>query len=494
MRNYNKITPELVADVTNMIKTNTPESIIRRFIRDSLKLGKSRGNEIFNTIKYNITDSFTTQKSSSDKSKSDTPLETNSKYTFNSKDKNYIVYIKSAGKNIVIPEHIHKGIMAAYVSNLPVDQISVKFGIPVGYINEYKTIFGWRRDGVAITDEDAVNLSVDACAGKLLEEKKFEIIQEFNKLSWRRTMENAKNWELLKCGTLDVAKLILSKWVPSKLSNVKPTQSIGGDYTFIVGANDWHIGEIYKKSSGVHGKDFNSEIAVSLIDKYSDKIDESIAARKYKFSNCICVLNGDILNSCFNGETVKGTVLHNDKINEEMFKIALDTISRFIERLVITFPKVSVHILPGNHDGPLLSILGFALEAYFKKVPSVNFNISKAWAEIIRVRDVGILITHGGSAFVKSSLPQSSLKLKSYLQDIWSSKADQLAGCKQKIVISGHFHRFWHQDMGYFDFYCFGGLPLGDSYSDSLNLTSTPRQNCLILNESHVIESLHYYL
>lgn len=57
MKSYNRITPKLVAEVTEMIKQNVSEPIIRRHIRDSLKLGKSRGNEIFNTIKYNMTQS-----------------------------------------------------------------------------------------------------------------------------------------------------------------------------------------------------------------------------------------------------------------------------------------------------------------------------------------------------------------------------------------------------------------------------------------------------
>lgn len=482
----NKIQEEVITKVKELVNNNTPESKIRKYIREALGLGKTRANEIFLELKGKIEEIKSTGLDFTNVSK-----------IYNKETDSYIVKLKSISKPLVISAAKHKAICRSYSSmgeDLTCHQICVKYSLTPQIFNEYRKIFNLVKDREPLTEEEIISNSVTDNVEALLEDKRYKIYQQYEHESWKEIQSKAKKWDDFQNYTLDTVKRVLEGWKPTSISNIKsPKKKENAEYTFVVGANDWHIGEFYKKDTGFYGDDFNSDIAVSLIDSYSDKIENSISSRNYSFKECVCVVNGDILNSAWQGATVKGTPLHNDKINEEMFKVALESTTRFIERLALIFPKVSVTILQGNHDGPLLSILGMAIQAYFRKVETVKITVSQKWAEMMRVGNVGILITHGGAAFVKSQLPQSTLKLKLYLQDMWACYADELVGCKSKIVISGHFHRFWQQDMGHFDFYCFGGLPTGDSYADSLNLRSTPRQNALILNQDRVLETLHYY-
>lgn len=482
----NKINEETILKVKELFKSKTPETEIRKYIRESLGLAKTRANEIYLELKAKIEE---IEKTGLDF--------TNVNKIYNKETDSYIIKLKSMTKPLVVSAAKHKAICRSYSSmgeNLTCHQICVKYSLTPQVFNEYRKIFNLVKDREPLTEEDIVTNSIDDNVQSLLEDRRYKIYQQYEHESWKEIQSKAKKWDDFQNFTLDTVSRAIEGWKPTALSTVKsPKIKDSAKYTFIVGANDWHIGEFYKKDTGFYGDDFNSNIAVSLIDSYSNKIEESILSRKYSFKECVCVVNGDILNSAWQGATVKGTPLHNDKINEEMFKVALDSTTRFIERLALVFPKVSVTIVQGNHDGPLLSILGMAIQAYFRKVDSVNILVSQKWAEVIRVDNVGILITHGGAAFVKSQLPQSTLRLKSYLQDMWACHAESLIGCKSRIVISGHFHRFWQQDMGHFDFYCFGGLPTGDSYADSLNLRSTPRQNALILDSERVLETLHYY-
>lgn len=483
----NRLNDNLISKVKEMFKNGEPDSDIRKLIRSETALGKTRANEIFLDLKKKIME---IEKTGIDF--------TNTDKIYNKDTDSYIINLKCLSKPLVISGPRHRAIWrsySAYGENLTTHQICVKYSLTPEIFGEYKRIFNLVKEKEPISEEEIIENSIHDSVESMLEYKRYKILQQFEHESWKEVQLKAKKWDDFQNNVLDTAKRALAEWKPKSISTVKsPKIQTGSNYTFIVGANDWHIGEFYKKENGFYGEDFNSDIAVKLIDSYSDKIEDSIKSRNYKFKECLCILNGDILNSAWQGNTVKGTPLHSDKINEEMFRTALDSTSKFIERLALVFPKVKVMIVQGNHDGPLLSILGMAIEAYFKKVNSVSINVSSKWAEVTRVDNVGILVTHGGAAFVKSQLPQASLKLKSFLQDMWACHAESLVGCKSKIVISGHFHRFWQQDMGHFDFYCFGGLPTGDSYADSLNLRSIPRQNALIIDGDRVIETLHYYL
>lgn len=468
-----------------MINTGESDTAVRKFIRQSTGLKKTRANELFLELKNNT--------QPTEPINSDSPLVIDKKYIFNKETRQYVVFLKKVGKNIVVPEAQHKAMLRAYVSDIPLDQISVKYSFPQDILTEYKEVFGWRRGGVDITDEDIENDSVEECANKLLKDKKFEVIQEIEKKSWKLTQDDADKWRKLSVNVLDLASSVLENWEPKSFSKVRPVKKSAGEFTMVIGANDWHIGEFYSEKDGYHGTDFNSDKAVRIIDIYADKIIDSVKSRNYNFKKCLCILNGDILNSCFNGETVKGTNLHNDKINSEMFETALNAVTSFIEKLATVFPEIDVPFIVGNHDGPLLSILGLAVKAYFKNSDNINIQVSSKWAEMIREGNIAILATHGGAAFVKSSLPTATNKLKTYLQDMFLAKLDYISGCKTRIVVSGHFHRFWQQDLGGIEFYCFGGLPTGDGYADALNLRSKPRQNALVLDNNNVVETLHFY-
>lgn len=419
-----------------------------------------------------------------------------SRYSYNKNTDKYIVDLSCRLDPLVISGARHRAIHRDYSSwygDLTANEICLKYSLTPEIFSEYRRIFNLTKDREPLTDEEIIEKSTDESVETLIEQQRYEIYSKFQKEDWKQTQHDAEKWRRMQHNSLDTVRFILEEWELPKAKLIPSPKSTKVGRTIVVGANDWHIGEKYSAKSGFHGEDFNTDIATKLISDYSDSIASAAADRKYKIDNCLCILNGDILNSAWDGMTVKGTKLHNDRINETMFKAAFDSTVLFITKLAYLFPRVCVVFVPGNHDGPMLNILGIAVESYFSNNPQIEINISEKWADVRRIGNVAILSTHGGSARYKASLPTSSLKLKSYLQDMWAAKSDELTGCKSRIVISGHFHRFWQQDMGNFEFYCLGGLPLGDSFADAFNLASTPRQNCLILDENRVVETLHIY-
>lgn len=489
MRNYNKITPELVADVTNMIKTNTPESIIRRFIRDSLKLGKSRGNEIFNTIKYNVSNVDSVKKVVS---KSEPVLETNSKYTFNKKDRNYVVYIKSAGKNIVIPEDIHKGIMAAYVSNVPSDQISVKFGIPAGYITEYKTAFGWRRDGVPITDEDANSLSVSECAGKLLEEKKFEIIQEYNKLSWRRTVDSAKNWELFQLGEIQPFEQLLSKWNPS-IPKYNPPSKKQSDYNLLVALSDTHFGCESNPNLLFRKKGHSTNITVKYVREYYTRLLNDICSFNLNINSVRLLSLGDQVHSSNPySQTTKGTTVKSDLLGEELFEVAFDSMVEFIYNISMNIPIVKVTALKGNHCGQLDLILFKAVSAYFRNQPNITFELISAPVTAFRERNTFCIASHGAHDSIKAKFTPGP-KIQSYIQSLIIHSQEKEKGITSRAAFFADLHHAEMKEYNDFTYHLCPSIVRNDEYSDSLGLASRSAQSAFLIDDTGIKSTFNYY-
>jgi UDP-2,3-diacylglucosamine pyrophosphatase LpxH len=475
-------------EIIEKIQSGAERAEIVAQIEKKFSVKRSRANEIYRKC----------QELRKNTEVKDSNIIVRSRYTYNRATDKYIVDLSCRLDPLVISGARHRAIHRDYSSwygDLTANEICLKYSLTPEIFSEYRRIFNLTKDREPLTDEEIIEKSVDDNVEALIEQQRYEIYSKFQKEDWKQTQHDADKWRRMQHNSLDTVRCILEEWqLPQGKIIPAPKQKKSAESrTIIVGANDWHIGEKYNAKTGFHGEDFSTEIASKLISDYSDSICSAVLSRNYKIDNCLCILNGDILNSAWDGMTVKGTKLHNDRINEAMFRAAFDSTVLFITKLAYMFPKVCVVFIPGNHDGPMLNILGVAVESYFSKESRIEINISEKWADLRRVGNVGVLSTHGGSARHKVSLPTSSLKLKSYLQDMWAAKSDELTGCKSRIVISGHFHRFWQQDMGNFEFYCLGGLPLGDSYADALNLTSTPRQNCLILDENRVVETLHIY-
>jgi hypothetical protein len=157
------------------------------------------------------------------------------------------------------------------------------------------------------------------------------------------------------------------------------------------------------------------------------------------------------------------------------------------------FPKVKVFTQKGNHESIILTYLAIAAEKCFAHNPNVEFEISNSWATLYKVNNVAMVVTHGGHDTLKKSLDPVGPKLKVFIQELFLQKVEELVGCTQKIVLSGHKHAYNQSDMGSFEFYCLGASVRGDNFADANGWYNTPRQNCLILDRDKVIETLHYY-
>lgn len=479
-----KLSEEFVALIKQKIENGEKESEIRKLVREHLNLGKTRGNEIYNDIKKGL------------QSANEYGLKfISDKYVYNSNTDTYIVNLKNKKSPLCISGAKHRAICRAYSSwadDLTANEICVKYSLTPEIFSEYRKIFNLSKEREPLSVEEVVANTVDESVQSILEEKRYRIYQDYEKSLWRDIQRKAKKWDDLNSKTLDTLRLCLEGWTPPQKRKVKEKQA-QGNLVFVASLADNHIGEIFRKDEAFYGQDFNSEIACSIVDNYAEKIKETVQSRNVKFSKCIVAITGDFLNSCIDGNTRKGTHLHNDKINEEMFLIGMSCLTSFIEKISEIFPQVQVIVQKGNHDSFVLTYLAIAVEKYFYNNPNIYFSISNAWASLYRQGNIAMVVTHGGHDTLKKQLDPAGLKLKTFIQELLLQRSFELYGCTQKIVLSGHKHAYNQVDMGSFEFYCLGSSVKGDNFADAHGLYSTARQNCLIMDENHVLETLHYF-
>ena len=478
--NENVIDEALKSDVLTMLQNGDSITKARKHIQESLKCGRTKARGILIKIQ---------EESESEKG----ILECSKGYIFNTKDRNYIVFLKNCGKNVVVPEVIHKNIMKAYVENVPVEEIALRFSFPANYILEYKRLFGWVRRGVAITDEDALELSVDNCVEKMLAEKKFSIVQEFNKRSWKQTREYADKWENFTQSKFEPFNRALEKWSPPKLipfSSTLPDKN--SDKIFVVGLSDLHFGAESRSCYMFNKEGWNTEKTVECVDKFATDITKEVKNRNYKFKKCLILGLGDILHSV-NGKTGRGTELNYDYIEEEQFDYALDSLRVFIQRMGELFGEVEVRSVGGNHHYEGDVMLFRALDMFFRQDKRINFYHHASRPSSFVCDSTLIMMDHGADHKERAYVPASGPKLENHVQSLLLSIPDQVSKSKTCLFIQGDKHHFQHIEYSDFEFIMLGTTLGSDLHASVNNLKNRARQSCLVLDSTGLREILHCY-
>lgn len=489
-----KITQQVIEEIKSLIRKKMPDADIRKILRHNSGLGKSRSNELFNKIKSDVIfeDLIVHPTVCQSTPRSVLPP----KYFYNDINDEYSVTL--SGKEIVVSGKGHREAQEMYCGEreYSAKDVASYLGLTEAQLMAYKSAFGWTRGSLIISDERVLSEPLEDNLDILLGHKKTVLQKTFEARRYSEVEKDAERWQRFSHGTIQKIRDTLDSWTPPKNKNThKYVAENNGPLTLCVGLNDTHISELFHKDKAFGGEPFNTKIAASRIESYISQIKDTIHVRKQKFGKILIFVNGDYLNSCMDGRTRKGTQLSNDLVNEEMFQAGLDILINFVDELAQIAP-VEVFTQKGNHESVLLTYLAIAAEMYFKDIDTVKFNISKAWASLYRVNNVAIILSHGGhDTLDRSHFPSASTpaKLKGYIQDMLLGRRDELVGVKQILIVTGHRHVFSQIDMGSFEFFCFGALPPSGDYENANNWHSTARQNCIILDNDHLVETLHYY-
>lgn len=422
-----------------------------------------------------------------------------SRYTYNENTDTYVVFLKSAGKNVVIQGTMHRAMLDAYSnwskSPLTINQICRNFSIPRPWFEEYKTIMGWTHDHEPVSKEKILTSDIEAISDDILQEKRFNLYQTFQKKDWKSTQEDAQKWREFKAGTIDPFSGFLKRW-ETKTANKLPVCKIAGkksdEKVMVIGLSDIHCGGLAEAKKLNRGKEWNLEVYHNFINKYITNLEDRIKNMVVKPKKIVLLSLGDILHGLL-GTTEKGTPLVFDKIKDTQFDNAFNSLINFVESIAKLADVVEVHSVKGNHDGFSGYILFKALAAYFRTEERITFNVPQNTVHLLKVLNTLIVISHGASPEYKAKVPTSGKPRESYIQSLLLANPEKLIGIKQKLFICGDLHSFEQQEANDFEYIRFSSPVTGDHYADNLNLHSRPRQNFLIIDNNGISEVGHVY-
>ena len=498
-------------DIVEIFQNGGIKADAARYIREKLGLGKTQSKEWAKRIYEECLlfgsaeeDTQEVVEEIVEEDFDDTPegstesdLEFSNKYIYNKDDDTYLFLLeKRFGKNIIVKGDRVRGIISNY-SNYDdqpesINQVSIKYEVPRKYLLQILKILGITHDSLPFTPEEIVDNDVDDLKEKCITGKRFALNQKLQKEGWKATKEDARKWNEFVIGKYNPFVDAIDTWTPPVIPSLpdsveKPTN----EKVFLCVLTDTHIGELTKNCWS--GKVFNTQKAVENILNYVTQIQGKLNDWKTVPANCKLVIMGDILNSCVDGETRRGTKLHNDIVNGDMFKIGLDVIITFVSSLKQIFQTVNISCVNGNHDSFMIGAVYYSASRYFEEVQDIVWNISDYWLDSFKVNDCYFIYTHGKDDVNHVGLPNTKQKLESFVQSLLLKRVEDLVGIKSKYFITGHLHSFVHEEMNDFEYIRVPSLVTADDFAESLGFMTKARQNCFIVGQNHIEDTLHFY-
>ena len=482
----------LSKSVVELYKKGTPPHIVKKYISEKTGWKKTKSSEIYKDIIVKCVGPEISSQESWEEN-----IETLEKPYFNKETRQYIVFLKSIGRNIVVNEDKHKSILQMYSAwdgeDKSITEICRNVQWPRPVLTEYLKKFAITHDSLPFTDEDVDSNQDEELVGRLKELRKFSIHQKFEKDSWNETRDNAKKWVEFKYKQLDPFTNFLSKWVPPEYKSVKFT----GEHKklnkhWISSLSDLHFGAKGEERFNYFNGGWNHKDIENNIKSYAVKIKEEVNSRKYGFDEATLVCLGDFAHSNF-GFTDKGTKLDYEFTGEDQFDFAFSTLVIFINELLTIFPKLTVRSVQGNHSSFNDYVIAKVLEAYYRKEPRITFDTTTKRYLTFKIHNSLFLMEHGYSPWYKAKLPSSPVKRESYINNLFLSKPELLQGVRSKYFLSADQHHAELSERNSYESIMFSCINRGDRYSDNSGFNSRPRQNCLVVDEDGLKEIIHFY-
>lgn len=440
-------------------------------------------------------------------------------YSYNTVTKDYIFKfekIPNIGKVITLPITQVDAILQAYskFDDCPetITQIALKHSLPAFTIKKILYALGVTHDSLPLADPRVLAESYNESTEvqDLLALRKANLHSKFQAETWKTIQSAANKWNHFEAGVLNPFRDILETWEPKVVIPPDATKVAAQTYcgtnkeTFIVTISDLHFGVFTHKDYAYYSQeDWTIEKTQEAVKRYADKLISTIKRRDRCIpKKCILLSLGDILHS-ISGLTDKGTVLETNPKGPLQFKIALNTISEFLQRLLQVFLTVEVKAVSGNHDSFADWVLFTAIEKAFKaQVDSgkLFFDIAtERWLAFSEGNSLFIL-EHGYSPFYKAKVPSGDTGKEAYISRLILNEKQKRANAgfpspEHNYFLMGDRHHYSQKNYTGFEFIQLPTLVHNDLYADHLNLHNRPKQLAFILDHKEgIIDTISIYL
>lgn len=486
MKNKSKVTTDVAAYVQQCLSDGMPESQIRKDLREMLNLGKSQGNAVYNEIKAGLTTS----------KKVGAGLEfVTSRYTFNRESGVYIFNLKCRAKPLVLHESKVRAIVRSYSSwseNLNSNEICRYYKLTPEIFQELKTILNLTKDREPLTVEEVLDNTVEQSVEQILEEKRYNLYQQYEKEDWRQTQQDALRWKEFTAKQLDPFARFLEDWEPPQYYKVAAPKVGKTNKVMLVNVADIHVGARADERFLYRQKNWRHTDLMDAMKSYSTKIAEEISDRHNTFEKCVLTLGGDVIHT-LTGYTDAGTKLDYEFLGEDQIDFGFSVLVAFVNEMLALFPRVEVKSVNGNHSYLGDYILARLLEVYYRQENRIDFEITNKRYLPFKIKNTLIVLDHGASGKgIKSKLPRGVAR-ESYIRSIFLDKPELLVGNNSRLFLTNDKHHYEHIECADFELIISPSIVGGDLYSDFNGWKSRPAQSLYVIDDEGLKETMRIY-
>ena len=420
-------------------------------------------------------------------------------YVYNKESDQYVVYLKAANGNVVLPGSVVRSIFENYSNwygnSRTINEICRNYKIPRNYFEELKAVFGITHDSEPITPEQLLSRDVDLLAEDIVQKKKFQLYQKVQKRTWKETEEAARRWHEFMESTYNPFEEFLKTWQPPKYIPVAaPKGKKSCSKALVVGLSDIHYGAFTAQQDSFRNIGNSTKNTITNMEQYAKNIAGLVSERTYNFSECVIAGLGDILHTTGRGYTVKGTPLIFDCVKEEQFDVAFNSLAQFISQMLEIFPKVRVKSVKGNHNDFGDYVLFKALQAYFRKETRIEFEVYRTEQGLFKVNNTLFVISHGYNAEYPGRLPTAGKKRESYIASLFLTHPEKLIGVKTKVLLTADQHHYESKEYAEFEHHMLSTMVPNDSYSEAMGMKNVAKQSCFVVDGEGISEVLFSYV
>lgn len=237
---------------------------------------------------------------------------------------------------------------------------------------------------------------------------------------------------------------------------------------------------IFQTDSHLDRRELNGRTIQEKIEEYFNKLVQSVeTAKKYhSIKEVIYITGSDMFNSdSKNPFTVKGTLQENQSTYDKVFDLIVDLNVNCIDYLQQHCNKVTVIVIPGNHDEVNCYMLGKYLQAYYRKFP-ITFQVHKAFRKVFTFGKTSIMIHHGDVSKLEILINQFAMEFPTEYTN------------KYTEVYSGDKHFYQSKEFGKSIIRQFPSLALNDSWSDQMGFKDRGGIVCHVYDyhKGHLLE------
>lgn len=490
-----RVTEEALREAAEMHRQGRPVKEVRKFLKENSELKKS---QVYEYAKKIAGGEIGGEKKEEGKREGELAYE--DLYVYNSHTKQYVFFTdKIMGMKLVLKESVVKSMIERY-SSFDGDQSSINQMVASYGIRREGIIFILRalkktHDSLPVLSEELLREEPDEIVDDLLTQRLFIVNREFEKKSWKKTVEESRSWRRFTQRELNPYKEFVEGFAyQHKPFKLDPKKAIKRDRCYMAGVSDPHFGAYALKKDLYHGEEWNIEKAKESFEKYTHDLFARISLERDRPRLLKILGLGDVAHGP-SGRTEKGTPLENTfPMGEVQVEAGFAGFDYQIQYALDMGFEVEFEGVPGNHSyfGDW-AIYKFIEKAY-QRDERVKVRIAtERWHAFTYLNSLFVM-EHGASPFYKSKVPKAGSERDSYIQRLLLARPKELAETKYRYFLTADQHKLEITDNNGFEFYRFGTMVRGDRYADHLNLSGRARQNVLEVDEEGVRGVLNFWM